>query len=780
MTRKEVLRTGIAIIFIALAVLFWFSLPSDFLDEPCSTVLFDRDSVLLGARIADDGQWRFPPSEQVPEKYRKAVITFEDRHFYYHPGFNPISLARAAWQNVRSGKVVSGGSTLTMQVIRLSRKGKARTVFEKIVEIMLALRLELSHSKSEILALYASNAPFGGNTVGLDAAAWRYFGIPAGQLSWAESAMLAVLPNSPALIHPGRNRDALRAKRDKLLAMLHDDGELDDLTYELSLAEPIPDEPLPLPRRAPHLLDRIQSRFPGQIVHSTIDHRIQNTISSIIVRQSSLLSLNGIHNAAAIVIEVNTGNVLAYIGNVPGTGHGNEVDMITSLRSPGSLLKPILYAAMLEDGTLLPNTLLPDIPTIISGYTPKNFTMTYAGAVPAKKALEKSLNVPAVRMLQEYKYERFYNLLKEIGITSLSKPSGHYGLSLILGGAEVTMWDIGGMYASMARILNHYHTHERRYARSDIFHPHLLNEATADPTFMDRPFLSAGAIYLTYDALLEVNRPEQETGWEYFTSSRKVAWKTGTSFGFRDGWAVGTTPEYVVVVWAGNADGEGRPGLTGTTTAAPILFKIFSILPHTTWFEPPYDELETTAVCSQSGHLPGIHCPETDSVVILRKGLNSPPCPYHILIHLDKSKKYRVNADCESITNMISEPYFVLPPIMEWYYKAGDPMYKELPPFRSDCLSTDKIDMLRFIYPEDNSRIYIPNELDGSPGMVIFEVAHRNPGSQLFWHLDNEYIGTTQYTHKLALRPDKGKHVVRVVDEQGNEDGVGFWVESKK
>jgi penicillin-binding protein 1C len=351
---------------------------------------------------------------------------------------------------------------------------------------------------------------------------------------------------------------------------------------------------------------------------------------------------------------------------------------------------------------------------------------------------------------------------------------------MILGGAEVTMWDVAGMYASMARILDHYYLYERKYSESDIDPPEIMKISPEKPAFMSRPILSAGAIYLTYEALLEVNRPEQESGWEYFSSSRRIAWKTGTSFGFRDGWAVGTTPEYVVAVWTGNADGEGRPGLTGTGCAAPILFEIFSLLPQTSWFEPPYDELETTAVCRKSGHLPGPDCPETDSVVVLLKGLNTPPCPYHILVHLDRSGKYRVNADCESITGMITEPFFVLPPVMEWYYKSGDPTYKELPPFRSDCLSPDKIDMVRFIYPEDNSRIFIPNELDGSPGMVIFEVAHRNPGSVLFWHLDQEYVGTTQYTHKMALRPDKGKHVVRVVDEQGNEDGVEFWVESRK
>ncbi|MBN3036046.1 MAG: penicillin-binding protein 1C [Bacteroidales bacterium] len=756
-------------------------LPRELFHDPASTVVYDRDHRLLGARIAADDQWRFPPCRTVPEKFTRALIAFEDRYFFLHPGVNPGSLLRAAWQNIQEGRIVSGGSTITMQVIRLSRKGKPRTVGEKLLEVILATRLELKYSKSSILAMYASYAPFGGNVVGLDAASWRYYGIPAEALSWAGAATLAVLPNNPALIHPGRNRELLRQKRDRLLDLLLDRGELDTLTWRLALAEELPGPPLPLPSKAPHVVDRMTATQPGTTAIITIDGYLQEHVNAIIARHSGRHGLNGIHNAAALVLSVPSGEVLAYTGNVPGKAHGNDVDVIRSIRSPGSLLKPVLFAAMLDDGAMLPGTLLPDIPTIISGYSPQNFSMTYEGAVPAFRALERSLNIPAVRMLREYQYDRFHALLTRMGITTLNRPPGHYGLSLILGGAGMTLWDICGLYAGMSRTLLYYLEYAGYAPRRNIHPPALLTdsaEIVSGPT--GDPSLSAGAIYLTFEALLDVNRPEEESGWEYFTSARRIAWKTGTSFGFRDGWAVGTTPEYVVGVWVGNADGEGRTGLTGIETAAPIMFEIFGIMPPTGWFTPPYDELEKAAVCRNSGHIASPLCPEKDSILILRRGLNTAPCPYHKTVHLDKEARYRVSAGCESLADIHTEVWFILPPALEWYYKAKNPLYRELPPIRRDCQGSTEISMLGFIYPEPDSRIYIPVGIDGTPGEAVFEVAHREPGTRLYWHIDKEFTGTTRYYHRMAARPGKGDHTLRVVDEYGNQAAIRFRVESEK
>jgi penicillin-binding protein 1C len=779
--RARIWKFVLIALLLSTAVIYWFPGPALLFDDPSGTVLLDQHGELLGARIADDGQWRFPPSEQVPEKFHKAILLFEDRYFHYHPGVNPFSLVRATWQNIKSRSIVSGGSTLTMQVIRLSRKGKPRTITEKMLEMVLALKLEMRHSKQEILAMYAGHAPFGGNVVGLDAAAWRYFGLPAGSLSWAETAALAVLPNAPALIHPGRNRGLLLQKRDRLLLKLLNEDIIDSLTYRLSLQEPLPGAPVPLPRAAPHLLDRLSLDGPGKSILTSVDARLQEKVSEVVDRYSSSFSLNGVHNAAALVLRVGTGEALAYVGNVAGEGHANDVDIIHALRSPGSLLKPLLFAAMLEESSLLPNTLLPDIPTIISGYSPKNFDRKYEGAVPAKRALEKSLNVPAVKMLQEYTYERFYHLLEKMGITTLANPPDYYGLSLILGGAEMSLWEMCGMYASMSRILGHYYPHDGKYDKNDIHPPVCLKDPLGpEPVFLPQKPLSAASIYLTFEALLEVNRPEQEAGWEYFSSTRRIAWKTGTSFGFRDGWAIGTTPDYVVGVWVGNADGEGRPGLTGVTTAAPVMFEIFDALPSTGWYDKPYDELERAAVCRKSGHLKSEWCTEWDSLWICRQGLSTGPCPYHHLLHTDPLGKYRLNYDCARPGEMTARSWFVLPPVMEWYYKMTDPSYKELPPFKEGCQPDQDIPMMEFIYPENSSRIYIPVELDGTPGDAIFELAHRKHMKKVFWHLDEDYFATTLHSHQVAVRPGKGNHLLKVVDEDGYQAEVFFTVESDK
>jgi penicillin-binding protein 1C len=383
--KKQVLLTG-SISLLVVLVIFFFCLPNPLFNKPSSTVLEDRSGNLIQAQIASDGQWRFPYNNQVPEKFKQSIIQYEDRYFYKHIGINPYSIYRAVKLNIKARRVVAGGSTISMQVIRLVRNGKSRTFKEKLIDIFCALRLEIGYSKNEILSLYVSHAPFGGNVVGLDAASWRYFGRPAKLLSWAESATLAVLPNSPALIYPGKNRDALLRKRDRLLKSLYLSGKIDRTTYNLSLTEPLPLKPFPLPQLAPQLLARvINDHQMGKQVITSLDANLQKQVMRIIAYHHNYLKENKINNAAALVLDVETGRTLCYVGNVDEPNkkaEGYDVDIITSARSTGSILKPFLYAAMLQDGLILPNTLIPDIPTQIAGYTPKNYNEGYDGAVP--------------------------------------------------------------------------------------------------------------------------------------------------------------------------------------------------------------------------------------------------------------------------------------------------------------------------------------------------------------------------------------------------------------
>ncbi len=748
----------------------FFLLPKNLFQEPYSTVLEDRSGALLGAAIADDGQWRFPLMDSVPEKYRIAVLAYEDKRFDEHHGVDVKALGRAIRQNIEAGRVISGGSTLTMQVVKLSRKSMSRTYYEKVIEILMATRLELRMTKNEIFNLYAAHAPFGGNVVGLESACWRYFGRRPEDLSWAEAALLAVLPNNPSLLRPGKNHEKLKVKRDRLLQRLANAGHFDATALALAMDEPIPQQPLALPRLAPHLLDRaMQEGLAETKVRSSVDARLQQRAVEVIARHYDRLRGNQIHNAAAVIIDIQTGKTLAYVGNTPsGSEHHEQVDIIRAQRSTGSILKPFLYAAMLDEGALLPKTLMPDIPTSINGFAPRNFSHTYDGAVSIDQALIRSLNVPFVHALRDYRYEKFYGLLKKAGLTTLTQPADHYGLALILGGAEATLWEVVGSYGALAHQLNLQGQTPlaQRGAQPSSFHLSYLQDSASRSSEFHTP-VSAASTWLTFQTLKELNRPGEETGWKSFSSSKAIAWKTGTSFGFRDGWAVGVTPRFVVGVWTGNADGEGRPGLIGTEAAAPILFELFAQLPGQSWFREPLDEMEYIAVCRQSGQRVTDNCSQTDSTWVTRAGLRTAPCRFHKVVYLSGNERYRINASCATTDELTPRKWFVLPPVQEYYYKSKNITYKSLPPYRSDCPDPASVATMDLVYPRPNARIFLPRELDGTEGSTVFEVAHRTPRTQIFWHLDGNYLGSTRGSHKMILTPAPGTHSLSVVDEAG-------------
>lgn len=766
-TRKVML----AIITI-LVIGYIFCLPRQLFHVPYSTVVTDRNGELLGARIASDGQWRFPPRTTTPEKIEQCLITFEDKHFYHHWGVNPLSIGRAAYQNLRHKRIISGGSTLTMQTIRLARN-ESRTFGEKAIEMIWATRLEFRASKEEILSMYISHAPFGGNVVGLDAAAWRYFGHSADDLSWAESAMLAVLPNAPAMIHLSKGRKMLLAKRNRLLKQLLDKKVIDASTYELAVSEPLPDEPHPLPQIAPHLVSHFYKERNGLYTSSTIDRGIQTHIEDLAERWSNEFSRSDIRNLAILVVDIPSNQVIAYCGNVHFNRKqgGNQVDVIRAPRSTGSILKPFLYYAMLQEGSLLPDMLMPDVPININGFTPQNFSLQYEGAVPASEALARSLNIPVVTMLQKYGVPKFHDFLQQIGFTTINRPSSHYGLSLILGGAEATLWDVTNAYAQMGRSL------------LANLPPELANAKEATMTVAEKEksndkgkrAWNKGAVWQTFDALKEVNRPE-EIDWKSIPSMQTIAWKTGTSYGFRDAWAVGVNPRYAVGVWVGNATGEGKPGLVGAQTAGPVLFDVFNYLPSSSWFERPTGIFIEAEVCRQSGHLKGRFCEETDTVLILPSGLRTEACPYHHPVTLSADESHRIYENCANTEPTLKKSWFTLPPVWEWYYKQHHPEYKPLPPFKAGC-GEDTFLPMQFIYPPMNARIRLPKQLDGSKGYLTAELAHSNPNATVFWHLDDTYRMQTQDFHKISLQPAPGKHSLTAVDGEGNTVSTTFFIE---
>ena len=737
-------------------------IPAPKFDKPYSTILTAKDGELLGAKIADDGQWRFPASNSYSSKYIACLTEYEDRWFFLHPGFNPVSFAKALIDNIRAGEVIRGGSTLSMQVVRMSRDNPPRTYKEKLIEVVLALRLELHYSKKSILDIYAANAPFGGNVVGIDAAAWRYFHTTPDELSWAEAATLAVLPNAPALIHPGRSRELLEQKRNELLLRMQepkafipkrfDIARISKEDSELAMMEDIPSRPFEIPMLAYHYLTEQDKLHHGEHIGTTIDAALQKSVIDIMQRQHQLNKLNSIDNAAVYIVDYLNDEIVSYVGNNIDADDAKMVDMVRAQRSTGSILKPFLFAAMLDEGTLLPQMVVPDIPMSLSGFTPKNYSGEYWGAVTAERALQSSLNAPFVHLLREYSQQRFHALLKQMPLNGIVFPPEHYGLSLIIGGAEASLFDITNAYAKMGRKL--------------ASHVNESFDVVVDDGIT--PF-SAEAVAETFHVMLGLTRPVSQTGWSGFASSRQVAWKTGTSYGFKDAWAVGITDRYVVGVWVGNADGEGRPGITGVGAAAPLLFEVIGKLNDRYTYPANTSESIEIEVCAESGYPKSEYCTDTKKTRAVDVENKTGVCPYHKKVFLDESRQYRVKPDCYPVEQKRFEVFYVLPPVMEWFYKKHSPLYKPLPAFYPGCGTAHPDDVMAFVYPKDDAKITIPVGIRGDRQMVVFEIAHRNPQKTIFWTLDDAFLGKTRLNHQMPIDVEHGIYTLRCVDEDGIE-----------
>jgi penicillin-binding protein 1C len=762
MFKKVRYRVALAVILtlVVFGLLLVRAASNPFEVTPYSFILKDRNGDLIGGRVASDGQWRFPGGQALPEKYKVCLLQYEDRSFYYHPGFDPAAIIRAISQNQKAGKTVSGASTISMQVVSLSRGKKASNFLEKAEEMLLAMGLELRYSKKKILSMYADHAPFGGNVVGLDAACFKYFGKEREDLSWAEAAMLAVLPNNPSMIHPGKNRTVLLNKRNKLLERLLLSNKLDRESYELSLLEPLPEKPLPLPNVAHHLTESLKSQFSIKQANkttfkATIDPEWQQYANRIADIHNNHLSQRQINNLCVIVTDTKSGEVLAYVGNSMSdkADPGREVDIIRAPRSSGSILKPFLFAWMLEEGLLLPNELLEDIPVSIAGFRPENFHKDYDGAIPSNEALIRSLNIPFALLLRKYGIEKFLLKLRSAGFAHMKKGAAHYGLTLILGGAECSLWELTDAYRRLA------------LSAQGVNEFNSMHTMLSDTNIQKSSMCSAGAAYLTLDILRELRRPDSEGDWKQYGSSREISWKTGTSHGFRDAWAVGVNQEYTIGVWVGNADGEGRPGLTGTEAAAPILFDLFRFRGGSEFFKPLHRSVEEVSTCRQSGFLAGSNC-EKVRTMVPSATYHDQVCPYHKVLHLNRDSSKQVNASCYfEKPNPIH--WFVLPPVMEHYYSKKHPEYKFMPPWDEGCLVEGGNMAIQFIYPPAFTEIKIPVLQDGSKGKVVFKAAHSDPQAILYWFMDNTMVGITEQNHQIELMPEQGEHILAITDHKG-------------
>ncbi len=764
-------RVGILLALLLLLAVLCVSvpLPDPLFDPDYSTVVLDERGRILRMFLNSNEQWCFPhrANAEVPRTLEQAVLFFEDRRFYRHPGVDPLALLRAVYQNTRSGAVVSGASTLTMQVARMTSP-KRRTYLNKALEMFQALKIELHYDKKEILNLYLDHAPYGGNVVGYRAAAQRYFGKSPERLTWAEAATLAVLPNAPGLISPLTDPGKLRLRRDRLLNRLHNEGVIDAETFGLARLEEVPDGARPLPMDAPHLARRLESRYGNTYITTTLHRDIQRQSAELVNRHAAFMRRLGVRNGAALVADTRTGRVRAYVGSQGFFDDRNQgrVDGVAAARSSGSLLKPFLFALGIDQGLLLPRTRLRDLPTHYGAFSPGNADGTFSGLVAAKEALVRSLNVPAVRLLDAYGLDPFYRFLKSAGLKTLIRSPGDYGLPMILGGVEVSLWDMAQCY--------------RALANDGRFSP--LKVLAGTPDSEGPALISPGACYLTLDMLRDLKRPGVEYYWHQYQNQWPIAWKTGTSYGKRDAWAIGVSPEWTVAVWIGNFGGRGNADLTGARSAAPLLFDLFNSLPKhrkNAWIEAPVAGMRQLRLCTDTGFRDGPHCERT---VTVEAPIHMKPirrCPYHRTFQVTLDGGHRVCSLCWEPGDRRPERRLVFPADVAQHLRERGQVPGMAPPHRRDCPAGAGSDPLKIIYPQQNARLWLPRDFGGARQKIAMRVAHREKNRVLYWYLDDRYLGSSLGRHVKAVELSRGWHTLNVVDETGNRDKRRFFVDLK-
>lgn len=740
-------------------VILFTPLPQD-KDWDYSSVILSAEGEYLRVYLNKQEQWHLHYSGEIPEKLQTAILEFEDRSFYSHPGINPFAIARALSSNLKQRRVVSGGSTITMQVARLYSQ-RERTLINKVYEAFISLKLELFYSKDEILRMYLNNAPYGSNIVGIRSAAYKYYHKEIDQLTWAEASLFAVLPNNPGFLYPGNNTDKLKQKRDRLLLTLNKRGYIDDNQYQNSIREAIPTKMYPFPALAPHLADRLKSAEEFEQT-TTINIKLQRQLEAIAKQEGVALASRGIKNLAILVSNTKTREVKAYIGSQDYFSNSTNgyIDGVQALRSSGSVLKPFIYGYALEKGLLTQTSLLEDTNKTYGVLLPRNYDRTYRGVVTVREALQKSLNIPAYEVTQRLGVNDAVHVLKSVGMRSLFREPSDYGLSITVGGAESSLFELSEMFQTLA----HFGQQSQ------------LKLLASDEVSEQESLLSPASCYQILDILCGVSKP-----LNYQNRFPNFSWKTGTSNGFRDAWAVGLDQEWTIAVWAGNFTGEGNPHLVGRDIAGNILFRVLSNLPKhdSPPFVKPWSDFKQIEVCAISGFSPTKACSDTIWVDVSKSAFVLPKCAYHRQIIVDEAERRQLCSNCWS--GFSHHPLKVLdyPPDIDFYLEQAGVEIPVVPPHNPECSLVEKQANLVIKYPIANSRIYLPITSKGRVNSFQAE-AFCEAHTSVFWFLNSEFLGETKENHTLDIYTTAGSKELLLVTSQGISKRVKFEVQIKE
>ncbi len=763
------IRFGALFLFISIVIfvlaIWFFPFPVEKLFPPPSTLVFDRDGKILRVFLSRAEMWQIPvTAERISPNLKKAVIGYEDRFFHWHLGMNPISIVRAAIANMKSGRIVQGASTITMQVARMMEP-KDRTFKNKLIEIFRALQIEFRYSKEEILSCYLNMAPYGGNIVGLGAASYLYFNKSSDQLSLGECALLAAIPNSPNLLRPDYDIKSTKKAREKILNILVKQAKITPQQKNEALSEPIPEKRFDLPFLIPHLSTKLVDEYSqNSVLQTTINRDIQQLTKNILQTHLKPLRNQGITNGAVVVIENQNQRVLAMVGSYDFFDEENEgqVNGAIAPRSPGSAMKPFIYALGIEHGLIAPQSLLYDVPIEYSGYRPVNYDEIYHGVVTVEEALIHSLNVPAINLYAQLGHDGIYSFLKEAGVTTLPKPKDYYGLSLILGGCEVTLLELTNLYAGLANGGN--------------FRSYRLLKTQPDQTGIS--LLSEGTCYIMSEMLSQLRRPDLPASWEFSMNLPKIAWKTGTSYGHRDAWSIGYTPKYTIGVWVGNFNGKGAPTLVGAEVAAPILFSLFTALETPTenkWFVQP-QSVSRRQVCTVSGSPLSKNCATTKDELFLPGISPNQRCHIHQIIIVDRKTGKRLCSHCRMGREYEEKIVEVWPAeIATWMERNGYPIEK-IPEHFLLCskLASGEKPIIRS--PSANTEYKIRPIIDLKYQKILLDASVSNRTKKIFWFLDGKLIFSGNPTKKVFITPKIGSHNLLCIDDEGRASEVSFVV----
>jgi penicillin-binding protein 1C len=741
------------------------------LAQPPSTIVAYADGSPAFVFLSPDDRYRIAATEaDVDADYLRALLRFEDKRFRRHPGIDPLAIARAAWLNLRAGRVVSGGSTLTLQLVRVLEP-RPRTLRSKLVEAARALQLELRLGKDELLAAYLTFVPFGRNVEGVAAASWAYFGHGPAQLSAAEIATLLAVPQSPAARYPrSDNVERLRRARDAIAAWLAERGALPDAergdhdagALLASVArEPVPDALRPLPRAAPHFAFWLRARHPELLrLETTLDRGLQELVERELRAAGRELAGLGIRNGAAVLLDHRSGAVVAAGGGLDfwSRAAGAQIPAFDVARSPGSALKPFLYALAIESGLALPEHLVEDTPVRYADYAPENYDGEFVGLVSLEDALSHSLNVPFVRLLSSLGVEPFLDELRAAGASHLSDDPGHYGLSAAIGALEVTPLELAGMYAALA---------------SDGLYRPVRWLVDSHDGGVAASWLSPGAAHLTRRALARRDRPDFPERRRFSRVPRGIFWKTGTSYGHRDAWAAGASSDFTAVIWLGNLDNTPAADLVGADAAGPLLFDLLEAAarraPAATPRSFPRD-LKTVEVCAYSGLVPGAACPARKAALAVASHVPTAVCRFHVAVDVDLSSGFALNPSCRGGRRWETRSLLVYPASLRRYLGAQSKVLSEAPPLHPDCQARSgraETAMLRILSPPPDQTLFLLPGVPASAQEVPLQVDADGGARSVSWFVDGRFLGEAAPTESLWWTPVRGEHEITAVDDRG-------------